>query len=1420
MKTSITSVTRTSLIATASYNARWFASLLASTAMLGSHSFAGNNDWTGTVDNDWDKPGNWNQGRVPSNPSPHPDGGFDDARVNILTNYPVIVASPSATSRDIMVGQGVGAIGRVDHLAGTVSTSNGNWMYVGTAGGQGVYNLANPSGTGGHFTGMGPSDGFLNVGGVTGTAGRLHIGGGVGGVGTVNVNTTGVLTVRNDLVIGDAGGTGTFNLDAGTVTTGGWNFAGRSSTGFFNVSGGTFTNTGRFYFGENGIGHGVQTGGTVTNGSEVWIGQGGSGLGSYTLSAGTFGVGGWFALGREGGQGTFTMTGGEVIKTGGGSITLGTLGTNAKGEFNISGGLVDVQSGLFYVGEGGTTSTGILTLSGTGEIRTPQLILGQGGSATGTANLNGGTLRTGQIAGGAATAHAVFNGTQIVATASQAAFISNLDSAVINAGGLKVDTNGNSAGSTQILSGAGGVTKSGAGTLSLLGLNTYLGDNSVEGGTLVVNSESGATGSFTVATGAGLGVSATIFDEQISPVNVTFGANTTFQVSFQQLSGNPGNAPMNVTGTVTLGGDVIVNMENDFPETGTIPLLAYGSKAGPGSFVLGSLPLGVTATLVDNGTGLVYLNVTSVAMPVWEGNVNGNWDTTTQNWRNFVGGAPITYSDGNPVLFDDMAFGVTDIILNGTVLPSSVTFDNSFNTYSLSGSGKISGATGLTKKGTLPLSLETANDYTGPTRLEGGITSVATLPNGGVPSPIGASAPAPANLVLAGGVLEYTGNAPVTTDRGFTIGGANGGISTAEAVTIAGPVASTPGGSFVKHGPGALTFTHVGPNVFGGAAGETPGLVIDQGAFVLNGSGGSQVNTAGGALFLANAAGQEASLTLAAGAELSVTGIFQSAREADSKAHLTIDNAQLNVDRFQLSLNGTAETVAVIDNAGSINKTGGSWISIGNTGKGTLTVKNGGSFNSTGGDFNISDVGTSQGFLNIESGGTVSSGGAVYIGKNGLTLPSELNITGAGSSFTGTTTIFVGLRGTGTVNLADGGTLNAGGWVTIGRQRANPEAANEADRPAGTGVINVNNGGTLNQTGGEGVIVAEGGTGTLNVNTGGSVAIAGGGLYLTAEGDTPGQAVVNLNSGGSITARRVIERDDAWSSTANSSIFNFNGGTLRAGANAFPDFMSGLDQANILAGGAVIDSNGQDIAISQLLQGGGALTKQGAGTLTLSGANTYTGNTTVSAGTLSTFALFHDSSSVVVANGATLNLTHGQDDLVAGLTIHGTVYANTTLVAGSVPGLTGTGSITVGTPTGTAYDTWASANGLSGANAAWNVDGPDQDGVLNVLEYILGGNPLASDPGILPDAAVTGTHFVFTFNRSDDSETDTTLNFQWGTDLQAWNNVAVGATNSTTGNVTVTVAENGGDPDTITVQVPRSNAPGGKLFGRLNATKP
>jgi hypothetical protein len=131
------------------------------------------------------------------------------------------------------------------------------------------------------------------------------------------------------------------------------------------------------------------------------------------------------------------------------------------------------------------------------------------------------------------------------------------------------------------------------------------------------------------------------------------------------------------------------------------------------------------------------------------------------------------------------------------------------------------------------------------------------------------------------------------------------------------------------------------------------------------------------------------------------------------------------------------------------------------------------------------------------------------------------------------------------------------------------------------------------------------------------------------------------------------------------------------------------------------------------------------------------------------------------------------------------------------------------------YDSWAASKGLTEANKGGDLD-PEFDGIANLLEFVLGGEPLASDPSILPDLAVTPSDFVFTFTRSDESEAEAALVFQYGSSLTGWTNVTIGTVSA--GQVAVT--ENGNAPDSVAVTIPRTNAVGGKLFGRLNATTP
>jgi hypothetical protein len=143
------------------------------------------------------------------------------------------------------------------------------------------------------------------------------------------------------------------------------------------------------------------------------------------------------------------------------------------------------------------------------------------------------------------------------------------------------------------------------------------------------------------------------------------------------------------------------------------------------------------------------------------------------------------------------------------------------------------------------------------------------------------------------------------------------------------------------------------------------------------------------------------------------------------------------------------------------------------------------------------------------------------------------------------------------------------------------------------------------------------------------------------------------------------------------------------------------------------------------------------------------------------------------------------------------------------------------------YTSWISGKGLGGS--AGNAD-PDDDGIPNALEYVLGGEPNpaiagANSVGLLPTSAQDTGDLIFTFKRKIVSRDAVALRFQWSTDLtfQHANDVVVGTDSSSTGGVGVLV--NKGTPDaatdTIVITVPATKAAGGgKLFGRLQATVP
>ena len=111
----------------------------------------------------------------------------------------------------------------------------------------------------------------------------------------------------------------------------------------------------------------------------------------------------------------------------------------------------------------------------------------------------------------------------------------------------------------------------------------------------------------------------------------------------------------------------------------------------------------------------------------------------------------------------------------------------------------------------------------------------------------------------------------------------------------------------------------------------------------------------------------------------------------------------------------------------------------------------------------------------------------------------------------------------------------------------------------------------------------------------------------------------------------------------------------------------------------------------------------------------------------------------------------------------------------------------------------------------------DNDGISNLLEYVLNGDPTNADYDIQPEIVYSNSagEYVFRFTRRAESVVDTNQTFLYSTDLKTWNSINL------TGDIGPEVAIGNilGDTQRLDVKLETTGLEeGGKVFGKLEVT--
>ena len=487
------------------------------------------------------------------------------------------------------------------------------------------------------------------------------------------------------------------------------------------------------------------TGGVDVQGSVLNVGNGGAlGSGTVTLENATLNS-------LYNSTTTWTLSGAVIVPSGDTSAVnmsprMTLTGLTGDGTLNLTvAGIYNVGSSVGYNNFNGTFSGFTGTLNATGTVASAMITANFNGGGfdgnLGSAAVNlsnvgiigqdgstGNTLNLGALSGDATSS---LGGAGYAGPLTYSIGALNLDTIFAGIITNNVSTNK--------------IVKVGSGTLTLSGNSIFAGATTVSAGTLRVNgSLSGNT--VNVASGAKLSGSGSLLggvavsSGAISPGagsgsvgTMTVSNNLTLATPtlYFDLSSSPSGANDKIVmqgGMLAMSGanNYVFNLTDGALGAGTYFLITGATNLTAWSSVTHNLPSGTRQTFGLNRTAAganpayTYLTVSGspAATLIWQGTNGSAWDSSTTNWLN--GSVADRFYNVDTVTFNDTSTNGT-VALTGALQPGALIVSNNTLTYTLGGSGALSGSSPFTKTGSGTLNLNTTNSsYTGNISLTGG----------------------------------------------------------------------------------------------------------------------------------------------------------------------------------------------------------------------------------------------------------------------------------------------------------------------------------------------------------------------------------------------------------------------------------------------------------------------------------------------------------------------------------------------------------------------------------------------------------------------------------------------------------------------------------------------------------------------------